>query len=72
MYKTWATTARDREALARDVESHLNEFAAEVISVTYAVTDVHHALLVYRAIDTSVEADSAVAVAEQIIDDCHA
>jgi hypothetical protein len=66
MYKTWVSSAADAETLARDLEVHLNEFASEVISVSYAVSNVHSVLAVYRDIDHSTEA--AVAVAEQIID----
>jgi hypothetical protein len=70
MYKTWVASATDAETLARNLEIHLNEFASEVISVSYAVNDVHQVLAVYREIDMSVEqrAEEAVNVAEHILD----
>jgi hypothetical protein len=70
MYKTWVSSAANAETLARDLEVHLNEFASEVISVSYAVSNVHSVLAVYRDIDLTVAqpAEAAVAVAEQIID----
>lgn len=71
MYKALTISATLPDELARGVEAHLNEFAAEIVSVSYAIGDGHHALVVYREIDTSGEAasDQAVAVAEQIIED---
>jgi hypothetical protein len=71
MYKAWTGSAEDAESLARALEAHLNEFADEVYSVGYAVTDRHHALAVYRAIDSIGSTERAVAVAESIIDEAH-
>lgn len=68
MYRTWSAQAPEAEDLARLVEQHLNEFAADVISVAYSVDRVHHVLVVYRPIDLELEARDAVTVAEQIID----
>lgn len=71
MYRTWTTSAGDAETVARDLEAHLNEFAAEVISVTYAVGAEHTVLAVYRAIDVagSVSEEAVVTAAEHIIDE---
>jgi hypothetical protein len=70
MFKTWTASSGDVESLARELEVHLNEFADEVISVAYAVTDRHHVLAVYRLIDLSIEdrEEAAVSVAEHIIE----
>lgn len=70
MYKTWTTSAGDAEAVARGLEAHLNEYADEVVSVCYAVTDRHHVLAVYRPVEPAGHGreEAAVAVAEQIID----
>jgi hypothetical protein len=70
MFKTWVASEEDAETLARNLESHLNEFASEVISVAYSVDEIHHVLAVYRDIDLSLgePAEAAVTVAEQIID----
>ena len=73
MYKTWTASAGKPEQLARAVELHLNEYAGEVIAVAYAVSDRHYALVVYRELDARAfqDAESAVAVAEHIIDESH-
>lgn len=72
MYTAWTTSADNPDALARSVEAHLNEFAGEVISVSYAVHAQHHALVVYRAIEITEESvEEAIAVAEHIIDGAH-
>jgi hypothetical protein len=70
MFKAWATSAPDGQTLARAVEAHLNEYADEVVSVAYAVTDRHHILAVYRPLDAApgLGEEAAVAVAEQIIE----
>lgn len=71
MYRSWVFSAKDAETVARQLEAHLNEFAEEVVSVSYAVQDRHHVLAVYRAIE-SAQGDAAgvaVSVAEQIIDE---
>ena len=71
MYRVWTASADDGESLARVLEAHLNEFAAEIISVCYNVTDEHRALAVYRSIDVYDEplADAVVATAELIVDE---
>lgn len=73
-YQTWTASDRDVEALARALEAHLNEFADQVISVSYAVTDVHHVLVVYEPVEIvhAGEEEAAVTVAEHIIDGTHA
>lgn len=72
-FETWTSCSDNAESLARALEAHLNEFAATVISVAYAVTDVHHVLAVYEPIDAASTAaeEAAVTVAEQIIDGTH-
>lgn len=67
MYVTWSHSAEDGDALARALEAHLNEFADEVISVSYAIDRAHHVLVVYRGIESVADAQ-VVAVAEQIVD----
>ncbi len=64
MFKTWTASSREIESLTRDLEAHLNEFAEEVVSVAYAVTDRHHVLAVYTIIELSVEARQEVAISE--------
>jgi hypothetical protein len=70
VYKTWAFSAQDGETVARNLEAHLNEYASEVVSVSYAVAAEHHVLAVYRVIDVpdAVGAEYAVTAAEHIID----
>lgn len=74
MYRTWVFSADEAEFLARSLEIHINEFADEIVSVSYSVDSRHHVLLVYREIDTTnVErAEAAVSVAEHIIDEAQA
>jgi hypothetical protein len=69
MYKVWTASAAQATALARSLESHLNEYAEEIISVSYAVTDVHHVLAVYRMVDLTdgAGAEAAVAAAEELM-----
>lgn len=71
MFKAWTGSAGDAETLARSLEAHLNEFAAQVVSIGYAVAGGHHALVVYRSIDMSESepTQTAVEVAESILDD---
>ena len=71
MFKAWSGSAGNAEALARSLEAHLNEFAEQVISVGYAISGGHHALVVYRTIDISESepTQTAVEVAESILDD---
>jgi hypothetical protein len=74
MYKAWWASAEGGEELAQKLEAQLNEFAGEVIAVSYAVdTGTHHVLAVYREVESSEgsSAEEAVAVAERIIDRMH-
>jgi hypothetical protein len=72
VYRAWTASAGDGEALARVLEAHLNEFAEEVLSVSYAVTEEHHVLAVYRPIEPRGDSLEAVAVAEHIVDEAQA
>ena len=70
MFRTWVGAADTAEELARKLEAHLNEFADEVISVSYDVGDQHRALAVYRPVETTSElAEAAVAEAEQVVEE---
>ena len=73
MLKTWTASSREVESLARDLEAHLNEFADEVVSVGYAVTDRHYVLAVYKMVELSIEDRQEVAVSEakHIIEGAH-
>ncbi len=64
MFKTWAASSREIESLTRDLEAHLNEFADEVVSVAYAVTDRHHVLALYKQVEPSIDDRQEVAVTE--------
>ena len=64
MFKTWTSSSREIESLARALEAHLNEFADEVVSVAYAVTDRHHVLALYKRVELSSADQQEVAVAE--------
>jgi hypothetical protein len=70
MYKAWSASAEDGRTLARGLEAHLNEFAHEVVSVSYAIDKDHHVLAVYRPVEPDVvpAKEAAVTFAEQIID----
>ena len=71
MFKTWTSGGPDAESVARELETHLNEYAQDVVSVSYAVTDQHWVLAVYRAIEATAMAGEAeaVAVAEHILEE---
>ena len=71
MYRAWTAVADDPETLSRAVEAHLNEHAAEVVSVAYAVDRSHHALVVYRPIESEVSevAAQAVATADALLEE---
>ncbi len=71
MFKIWTASSPEIEPLARNLEAHLNEFADEVVSVAYAVTDAHYVLAVYRQVELSIgdRQEVAVSVAEHIIED---
>lgn len=71
MFKTWTISGEELPALARAVEGHLNEFAEEVISVSYAIAeDQHHVLVVYRPVELEHEAslEAAISIAEDIVE----
>mgnify|MGYP007001847817 CR=1 FL=1 len=72
MFKTWTATDDDLDTMARAVEGHLNEFAEEVVSVSYAIAEAkHHVLVVHRPVnlDLNDEAMEAVlTVAEEIVE----
>lgn len=70
MYKAWSASAEDGRTLARGLEAHLNEFAHEVVSVSYAIDKDHHVLAVYKPVEPDVvqAQEAAVTFAEQIID----
>ncbi len=73
MYKTWCGSAEGADEVSRDLEGHLNEYAGEVLSVSYAVTDRHYVLAVYKPVEMtgSAREEAAVTVAEKIIDQAH-
>jgi hypothetical protein len=72
MYRSWTCSGPDGESVARALEAHLNEFAGEIVSVSYAVDESHYVLVVYRAIAGLDETPAiAVAEAEQILDHAH-
>lgn len=74
MYKVRTVAANDADGLARAVEAHINEYAEDVISVSYAIERQHIALLVYRPVNLASEApvEEAVNVAEHILDEYQA
>ena len=70
MYKSWCASAADQHTLSRDLEAHLNEYAQEVVSVSYAISRRHYVLAVYKPVEPGalrVE-EAAVSEAELIID----
>jgi hypothetical protein len=71
MLRVWTASADSADELAGNLESFLNEFAADVVSVSYTVTEAHHVLVVYRPFDLEAgkAEETAVALAEQIIDE---
>ncbi|GAC1403354.1 MAG: hypothetical protein NVSMB52_17360 [Chloroflexota bacterium] len=71
MYKTWTFSADNSDVLARALEAHLNEFAQEVVDVSYAISDRHYVLATYIEIilPGAPAEGGAVAVAEQILDE---
>lgn len=72
MYRTWTGSAEDAITVARALEVHLNEYAEEIVSVSYAVSGAHHVLAVYREIEAlGHEEEAAVTVAEEILDEAH-
>ena len=68
MFRVWTSDDDDIDRLARELEAHLNEFADEVLSVSYAVDGVHRVLAVYRAVELTAESAEAVAQAEEIVE----
>lgn len=71
MFKAWTDSADDPELLARSLEAHLNEFAAEVVAVSYDSGDKHRVLAVYRTIEPAVSdsAEAVLAEAESLLDE---
>lgn len=71
MNAAWTAEARDGRSLERMIEAHLNEFAGQVISVSYHVSEsgIHRALAVYVEIEPGDFAAEAVAVAELIVEE---
>jgi hypothetical protein len=63
MYKAWHTSASNPATLARRIEAHLNEHAHEVLSVSYAISGEHFALVVYRPTEL-IEAGTELAAVE--------
>lgn len=72
MYKAWHGSGDDMSVVTRRLEAHLNEFAEEVISVSYAISTGHHILAVYRTVEVADTESAAVVAAEEIIDGAHA
>lgn len=70
MYKTWSTSAKDLETLERGLDSFLNEYVGTLISVSYAVSDRHFALVVYEpvAVEGGTREEAAVSEAEEILE----
>lgn len=70
MYKTWSISAEDAETLERGLDAYLNEYVGKLISVSYAVTDRHYALVVYEPVDIEGTAgeEAAVSAAEEILE----
>lgn len=69
MFKTWTASAEDLETAARELEAHLNEYADEVVAVTYAVAGAHRVLAVYKPVEAAGlegEAEAVVAVEEML------
>jgi hypothetical protein len=71
MFKVWTGSDADADSLARQLEAHLNEFAAEVVAISYSVADDHFVMAVYRPVEVSVDdrMEAAVGVAEDIVSD---
>ena len=75
MFKTWTDSNDEPESLARSLEGHLNEFADEVISVGYAVSEGQHFVMaVYRAVEANGDRrmEAAVDLAEDILEEAQA
>ena len=69
MFEVWTANDTDAEGLARRLEAHLNEFAAEVVSVSYAVAGKHFVMAVYRPVEPAddVALEAVVELAEEIV-----
>src|SRR5262245_35773685 len=69
VFEVWTAEDDNAEDLARRLEARLNEYAAQVISVSYTVADKHFVMAVYQPVqpldDDALEA--AVEVAEEIV-----
>jgi hypothetical protein len=71
MFKVWTASDSDPEALARRLQAHLNEFAADVLDIGYSVAERHFVLAVYRQLEASEDdhVEAAVDIAEEIVGD---
>jgi hypothetical protein len=71
MFSVWTASDDDPDALARRLEAHLNEFAADVLAVSYSVASQHFVMAVYRRVEASTEdrLEAAVGIAEDIVSD---
>jgi hypothetical protein len=75
MFKTWTDSNDELESLAQSLEGHLNEYADEVISVGYAVSEGRHFVIaVYRAVEANGDRrmEAAVDLAEDILEEAQA
>ena len=71
MFNTWTDSDDDAESLARKLEGHLNEYAEDVISVSYSVDGGrHHVLAVYRPVELFEDGqmEAVVSIAESIVE----
>jgi hypothetical protein len=70
MYKTWGTSAEDLETLERALDLFLNEYVGTLISVSYAISERHHVLVVYEPVEVESTAreEAAVSAAEEILE----
>lgn len=70
MYKTWSMSAEDAATLEQGLDSFLNEYVGHLVSVSYAVTNRHHVLVVYEPVDVNgnTHEEAAVTAAEEILE----
>lgn len=71
MFKTWTDSNDELGSLAKSLEGHLNEYADEVISVSYAIAEGRHFVLaVYRVVESNGDRrmEAAVDLAEGILE----
>ena len=73
MFRAYTATAASAELLARQLEAHLNEYASEVVSVSYSVeAQVHRVLAVYVELETGDVAEAALAAVEEVLEEADA